>query len=191
MGLSSLARSPECELLLRFALNHGIPENWDAPQVSCYVNGRQLSGERPVGQLDSDELVIHLSWAEEGCVVHLSTVLALATAYIKFQYEAVAAALRGKGVNVANDLDGKAEGLEARVMVYSNLVARHGIDSEQAEQYFKDQCEEPLFEDAALGIRLRAKMLQVIASEYDAKIERKTSLRARQSNVVRDDNSLP
>ena len=173
MSLSSLARSPECEQLLRFALDHKVIDNWEHPPLQCYVNGNVLSGAIPVGESESQELVVNISCLHhpKKCSVHLSTILALATAYIKYQYEAVAAALARQGRPVDWILRDKPEGIDGRMMVYIDLVARYGLDSAEAIEHCEKYSTENEFVEEVAQIRLRARLLQIISEEQEAKIQ--------------------
>jgi hypothetical protein len=171
MNLSSLARSPECENLLKFALEHEVSDDWETPPLLCHVNGRILSGQVALGEADT-EMVVHLNRPDSSsrCSVHLSTLLALAMAYIKYQYEAVANALANQGQQVELDLSAKPEGVASRIMVYSSLVARYGINSEEAIRYHAKYSSDNDFLDGASSVRMSARMLTIIGEEEEAKI---------------------
>ena len=172
MSLSPLARSPECERLLKFALDHEVTDIWEHPAIDCYINGHILSGVNPVGELDSNELVVHIADAHgpDKCSIHLSTVVALATAYIKYQYEAVAEAISKNGQSVDWALKDKPEGNDGRVMVYANIVAKYGHDSDEAIEYTHKYLDDNGFVEAATMVRLKARVLQIISEEQEAKI---------------------
>ena len=173
MSLSSLARSPESEQLLKFVLDHEVLDNWEHPPLLCYVNGRVLSGTVPVGELQSQELVVNIEYrhGEGKCSIHLSTLLSLATAYIKYQYEAVAAALSRQGKPVDWVLKDKAEGIDGRVMVYADLVAKFGLNSSEAAEHYRTHAPDNAFVEAAAQVRLQTRVLQIISEEQEAKIQ--------------------
>jgi len=79
MSLSALARSPECEQLLKFVLDHDVTTNWEQPSIDCFVNGHKLSGTIAVGDTENQELIVHVqdSTSQDKCSVHLSTIIAL------------------------------------------------------------------------------------------------------------------
>lgn len=178
MSLSALARSPECEQLLKFVLEHNVTDTWEHPRMLCYVNGRVLAGETSVGEADT-EMVVHIahSHLDSCCSIHLSTLLALATAYVKYQYDAVAEAIIRQGQPVDWALKDKPEGTEGRVMVYANLVARYGVDSPEAMAFYKKYANDLSFSDRnefveqAASVRLKALVITIITKEQEAKIQ--------------------
>ena len=97
--LSALARSPEGKALLDFAKLSGLPDDWEDPKrhlVTAKCSGHVLDNNNPpVPILDvtnprtaavNEELLVHLSHPSGACVANLNTVLALACAYIRYQY---------------------------------------------------------------------------------------------------------
>jgi len=173
MSLSSLARSPESENLIKFAIAHRITEDWESPELLCHVNGRVLSGTVSVGESDK-ELVVHISPVlGNKCSIHLSTLLALSTAYIKYQYEAVAMALAESGKSSGLAWDGKpfCKDSDSRVMIYASIVARHGHNSEEANIYHSRCMYDNDFVSGAAMVRMKARILKIISEEEEAKIQ--------------------
>lgn len=174
--LSALARSPECEQLLKFVLEHDVGEIWGHPRVLCHVNGRVLSADNPVGDPET-EMIVHLQHPriDSQCSVHLSTLISLAVAYIKYQYEAVAAALMQQGQPVDWVLEGEPEALEARGLTFAALVARHGPDSEEALKYHMQYLDDNAFIELAALIRTKHLLLRTVEVEHEAKIRQQRS----------------
>ena len=116
MSLSALARSPECEQLLKFSIDHDVADNWEFPPIDCFVNGRILSGNEAVGDTTNPELVVYINHkrSDDKCSIHLSTLIALATAHIKYQYEAVIAVLSSRGQPIKWELQNEPGSVDGR-----------------------------------------------------------------------------
>lgn len=193
MSVSALARSAECEQLLSFAIDQKIDEFWgDCEDISCYVNGCRLGNSQAPGDLPNPEFIVHLVQNglpelgdggdvqisdSAGCAIHLSTLLALATAHVKYQYEAVAAAIRSSGNPAESVLDKVDNANEARAMAYSTIIARSGVGSAEEREYYYRYGSNPDFLEEAHRIRLNYRMRQVVAEEQQAKIDQRNRAR--------------
>ena len=91
---SSLARSPEGRNLLAFAAAAGLSDDWADPSghgVTAWVNGNVLNNGvgavELAGRQVNDELLVHLECAGAKVILNLNTLLALASSYVRQQYD--------------------------------------------------------------------------------------------------------
>ena len=100
--LSSLARSPEGKSLLSFMRVTELSHDWSNPNrrgITAHFSGQLLDNE--VGPIEltstgriNDELLVHLEHRDTRIIVNLNTLLALASGYIRQQYDVATEAVQ-------------------------------------------------------------------------------------------------
>jgi hypothetical protein len=96
---SSLARLPESRNLLAFMAAAGISNDWvDTSGITAYTSGKVLSNE--VGAVElagsrkiNEEMLVHLEHGKTKIVLNLTTLLVLASSYIRQQFNIAAEAV--------------------------------------------------------------------------------------------------
>ena len=104
--LSSLARSPEGRNLLLFMASAGLSDDWADPTshgVTAYVNGKILDNaigavELVNGRQVNEEILVHLECANSKVILNLNTLIALASRYIRQQYDVAAEAVQNNSI---------------------------------------------------------------------------------------------
>lgn len=101
--LSSMARSATGKQLLEFMKRAGLPPDWEDPpghNVVAHTSGLVLDNKIGPTELNggrvNEELLVHLSHQDYKIVVNLNVVLALATAYVRQQYEIASKATKDR-----------------------------------------------------------------------------------------------
>ena len=101
--LSALARSDMGEELLEFVRQSGLPDDWENPaahSVEAHCTGRILDNKLGAIEVDgprmNEELLVHLRSPAGRCVLNLNTLLAFATAYVAYQFDAVGRAIESQ-----------------------------------------------------------------------------------------------
>lgn len=102
--ISAVARSKESINLLEFADSNGLHDDWssshDEKGIRAMITGMVLDNKNSPSPISkgsvNTEFLVHLTGPAGKCVVNLSTVLALASAYIRDDLQRVSK-LTGKG----------------------------------------------------------------------------------------------
>jgi len=101
--LSSMARSATGKQLLEFMKRAELPPDWEDPpghNVTAYTSGIVLDNKVGPTELSggrvNEELLVHLTLSDHKIVVNLNVVLALATAYVRQQYEVASKATKDR-----------------------------------------------------------------------------------------------
>jgi len=101
--LSSMARSATGKRLLEFMKKAELPPDWEDPPghgVTAHTTGLILDNMVGPTELNggrvNEEILVHLAHTDQKIVVNLNVVLALATAYVRQQYEVASKAAKDR-----------------------------------------------------------------------------------------------